>query len=370
MIPVNEPRLDGNEKRYLIECIDTGWVSSEGRFVGEFEREFARKIGRRHAISVSSGSGALDAAVAALQLSSGDEMIMPAFTIISCATAILRSGATPVLVDCDSNTWNMQVSAIEAKITDRTKAIMAVHIYGLPVNMDPVFELARRYKLQIVEDAAEAIGLRYKDRWCGAMGDISIMSFYANKHVTTGEGGMIFTDSDILAHRCQQLRNLCFIPTRRFVHEELGWNLRMCNVQAAIGLAQLEKLDDSIARKRWMGGYYQELLADIPEIELPVDKTSYAENIYWVFGIVIKDGVALDADEFARELAKLGVQTRPYFWPMNEQPVFRSMNLFQNETYPVAERIARRGLYLPTGLSLTEAQIVEVSNAVHQIFGR
>src|SRR5688572_21725238 len=187
MIPVNRPRLDGNEKRYLMECIESGWVSSEGRFVGEFEREFAKKVGRRHAIAVSSGTGALDAALVALKLSPGDEVIIPTFTIICCASAVLRAGAIPVLVDCDPLTWNMDVAAVRSKITPRTKAIMAVHIYGLPVDMDPILDLARQHNLMIVEDAAEAIGLRYKGSWCGAFGDISVMSFYANKHVTTGE---------------------------------------------------------------------------------------------------------------------------------------------------------------------------------------
>jgi perosamine synthetase len=368
MILVNQPRLDGNEKRYLIECIESGWISSEGPFVGKFERQFAQKVGRRHAIAVSSGTGALDAALISLRLSPGDEVIMPTFTIICCASAILRAGATPVLVDCDPQTWNMDVAAVEARITSRTRAIMVVHTYGLPVDMDQILDLARRHNLLIIEDAAEAIGLRYRGRWCGSMGDISAMSFYANKHVTTGEGGMILADDDELAERCRSLRNLCFIPSRRFVHEELGWNLRMCNVQAAVGLAQLERLDDSIAHKRWMGQYYQRQLADVPQIQLPVDVTAYAENVYWVFGIVINENVPLDAEELAKRLATLDVQTRPFFWPMHEQPVLRRMGLFAQESYPVAERIARRGLYLPSGLNLTEADIVSVCQAVKRVF--
>lgn len=367
MILVNQPRLDGNEERYLLECIKSGWISSEGRFVAEFERQFASKVGRRHAIAVSSGTAALDAALACLRLSAGDEVIMPAFTIICCASAILRAGAIPVLVDCDPLTWNMSADDVEARITPRTKAIMAVHIYGLPVDMDPIFELARRHNLLIIEDAAEAIGLRYKGRWCGSLGDISAMSFYANKHVTTGEGGMILTDDDELAERCRSLRNLCFMPERRFVHEELGWNLRMCNLQAAVGLAQLEKLDDSIRRKRKMGLKYQRLLRDIKQIQLPIDTTSYAENVYWVFGVVLNEEARFDAAEFAKELAERGIQTRPFFWPMHEQPVFQRSGLFRKETYPVAERIARRGLYLPSGLSLTDAELNTVCGAVREV---
>ena len=368
MIPVNRPRLDGNEKRYVLECIESGWISSEGRFIAEFERHFARKVGRRHAIAVNSGTGALDAALASLNLSPVDEVIIPAFTIICCASAVLRAGATPVLADSDPQTWNMDVSEVRSRMTPRTRAIMVVHIYGLPVDMDPIVELAREHNLMIIEDAAEAIGLRYKGQWCGSFGDISAVSFYANKHVTTGEGGMIFTDNDELAERCRRFRNLCFIPPRRFVHEELGWNLRMCNIQAAIGLAQLERLDESIELKRWIGQYYQRLLADIAQIQLPVDTLDYAENVYWVFGIVIKEDVPLDAEELAKELAGLGVQTRPFFWPMHEQPVLKAMGLFKGEAYPVAERIARKGLYLPCGLGLTEPEIIEVSNAVHRVF--
>jgi perosamine synthetase len=368
MILVNQPRLDGNEKRYLIECIESGWISSEGPFVGEFERQFADKVGRRHAIAVNSGTGALDAILTSLKLSPGDEVIIPTFTIICCASAVLRAGATPVLVDCDPQTWNMDVSEVRSKITERTKAIMVVHIYGLPVDMDPILDLAQQHNLMIIEDAAEAIGLRYKDHWCGALGDISAMSFYANKHVTTGEGGMILTNNDELAERCRRLRNLCFSPPRRFVHEELGWNLRMCNLQAAVGLAQLERLDDSISRKRWMGQYYQRLLGDIPQIQLPLHKVAYADNIYWVFGIVLNEDVLFDAEDLAKELATLGVQTRPFFWPMHEQPVLKAMGLFRGESYPVAERIARKGLYLPCGLSLTEEEILKVSEAVHYIF--
>jgi perosamine synthetase len=368
MIPVNQPRLDGNEKRYLVECIDSGWISSEGRFVTDLERHFADKVGRRHAVAVNSGTAALEAALVALGLSPGDEVIIPTFTIICCVSAVLRAGATPVLVDCDPDTWNMDVSAIETKITKRTKAIMAVHIYGLPVDMDPILHLAERYNLIVIEDAAEAIGLRYKGRLCGSFGDISAMSFYANKHVTTGEGGMIFTDDDEIAEHCRSLRNLCFNPQRRFVHEELGWNLRMCNLQAAIGLAQLERLDESVARKRWMGHYYQKTLADIPEIQLPLDSTPYADNVYWVFGIVIKEGVPIDGDELARRLQAAGVQTRPFFWPMHTQPVFKAMGLFNGESYPVAERIARKGLYLPCGLALTESEILQVSAALHNVF--
>jgi len=356
-IPVNEPLLDGNEKKYLLECIETGWISSEGPFVKEFEQKFASRVGRKHGIAVTNGTAAIDAAVEALGIGPGDEVILPTFTIISCITQIVRSGATPVLVDSDPITWNMEVGQIEAKITPRTKAIMVVHIYGLPVDMDPVLDIAQRYGLKIIEDAAEMIGQTYKGKPCGSFGDISTFSFYPNKHITTGEGGMIVTDDDVLAETCRSLRNLCFQPQKRFVHERLGWNLRMTNLQAALGLAQLERLDEFVARKRAMGKRYTELLKDLPGLQLPLAKTDYAENIYWVFGLVLNDDVPFDAEEAMRRLAKAGIGTRPFFWPMHEQPVLKRMGLFDGVSFPVAERLARRGFYLPSGISLTDSQI-------------
>lgn len=367
-IPVNEPVLDGNEKKYLAECIETGWISSEGPFIAEFESRFAARVGRRHGIAVCNGSAALDAAVAALGIAAGDEVIMPTFTIISCASAITRQGATPVLVDCDPATWNMNPDSIEARITQRTRAIMVVHLYGLPVDMDPVLDIALRHDLRIIEDAAEMIGQAYRGKPCGSFGEISTFSFYPNKHVTTGEGGMIVTDDDALAERCRSLRNLAFRPPRRFVHEELGWNFRMTNMQAAVGLAQLERLDEFVARKRRIFARYTELLTPIRALQLPVAATEYATNINWVYGVVIDESVPFDAEEAMRRLGELGVGTRPFFWPMHEQPVFQRMGLFVGESHPAAERIARRGFYLPSGLSLLDEQIVRVADAMAQVF--
>jgi perosamine synthetase len=367
-ILVNQPLLDGNEKKYLLECIDTGWISSEGPFVKKFEEQFAARVGRKYGVAVSNGSVALDAAVAALGIQPGDEVILPTFTIISCAAAIVRSGAVPVVVDCDPNTWNMDVSQIEDKITPKTKALMVVHIYGLPVDMEPVLALADRYGLQIIEDAAEMHGQTYKGRPCGSFGAISTFSFYPNKHVTTGEGGMLLTDNEQLAERCRSLRNLCFQPQKRFVHQELGWNLRMSNLQAALGVAQLERLDEFIARKRHIGQRYTELLSDIPGLQLPLPRTDYADNIYWVYGLVLKDEVPFDAEEAIGRLAQYKIGTRPFFWPMHEQPVFRKMGLFDGVSYPVAERIARRGFYIPSGMALTDEQICRVAQVVVEVF--
>lgn len=369
-IPVNTPLLDGNEGRYLQACITSGWISSDGPFVKQFEEQMAARVNRKHGIAVCNGSMALDAAIAALGIQAGDEVIMPTFTIISCAAAVVRAGATPVLVDSDPRTWNMDVARIEERITPRTKALMVVHLYGLPVDMAPVLELAQRYRLFVIEDAAQMHGQTYGQSPCGSFGTLSTFSFYPNKHVTTGEGGMILTDDDDLAERLRSLRNLCFQPSRRFVHEELGWNLRMTNLQAALGLAQLERLDAFIARKRHMGRTYTRLLSGVPGLELPLPATAYADNIYWVYGLVLGEEVPSDAEGMMRQLEERGIGTRPFFWPMHEQPVFRRMGLFEGEHYPVAERLARRGFYIPSGLALTETQMQLVSEGVQQCMSR
>ena len=342
-IPVNEPLMAGNERRYLLECIDTGWISSEGPFVTRFEEELSSKCNRDHGIAVCNGTAALEMAVAALDIGPGDEVILPTFTIISCAAAVVRAGATPVLVDCEPDTWNMDIEQVLNCITDKTKAIMVAHIYGLPVNMDPVLIAAKNNGIFVIEDAAEAHGLEYKGRPCGSLGDISVFSFYPNKLITTGEGGMLVTDDDVLADRCRSLRNLCFHKNQRFVHEELGWNNRMSNLQAAVGVAQLEQLTESTRRKREMGARYNTLLQDIAGLELPLARTQYAENIYWVYGVVLQDTVPFDAKEAMCRLGEAGIGTRPFFWPMHEQPVFKNMGLFRNDFFPVAERIAPPG---------------------------
>jgi perosamine synthetase len=366
-IPVNEPLLNGNEKKYLMECIDTGWISSEGPFVKKFEAKLAQLLGRKHAIAVCNGTVALEVAVAALELQPGAEILMPTFTIISCVAAILRGGLVPVLVDCDPVTWNMDVSQLEAKITSRTAAIMVVHIYGLPVDMAPLEALARKHGLKIIEDAAEMHGQTYAGKPCGSFGDLSTFSFYPNKHITTGEGGMVFTDSDHLAARCRSLMNLCFRPEKRFLHEELGYNFRMTNLQAAVGLAQAERLTEFVELKRAMGKRYTELLSGIPGLQLPLPRTDYAENIYWVFAVVLSDEIPYDAAEVMNRLGKLGVGSRPFFWCMHEQPVLQKMGLFRGESYPVSERIARNGFYLPSGLALTEAQMADVAHKLKQV---
>jgi perosamine synthetase len=366
-IPVNEPFLEGHEKKYLNECIDTGWISSDGPFVKKFEEAFSNIVERQYGIAVTNGTAALDIAVEALGLGYGDEIIVPTFTIISCLHQIVRSGAKPVLVDSDLITWNMDVSQIENKITEKTKAIMIVHIYGLPVDMDPVLKLAKNYNLKVIEDSAQMIGQTYKSKPCGSFGDISTFSFYPNKHITTGEGGMLVTNNKKLAEKCKSLRNLCFKKEQRFVHDNMGWNYRMTNFQAALGLAQLEKLDEVIVKKRSMGKLYTQLLSCIPGVQLPKKNTNYAENIYWVYGLLLNKKHALKAIDVLSFLNSNGVGARPFFYPMHQQPVFRKMHIFDQATYPVSEHLSQNGFYIPSGATLTEKNIYKVVKVIKEI---
>jgi perosamine synthetase len=349
MIPVNEPLLDGNEIKYLTQCIETGWVSSEGPFVERLEHEFAAVSGRRHGVAVCNGTAALQIAIEALDLPVGSEMILPSFTIMSCAFPLVRLGIKPVPIDCDRLTFNSTLAHYEAALTDKTSAIMLVHLYGLPVDLDLVMAWAAKHKLKVIEDAAEVIGQTYKGRPCGSFGDVSTVSFYPNKHITTGEGGMILADDPALRERCRHLRNLAFDPTRRFRHHELGWNYRMTNLQAAVGCAQLEKLSRNVELKRCVGRTYDAALKGARHVTLPVARTDYADNIYWVMNL----------------LRAKGVSTRPFFYPLHQQPVLRDL-------YPdyaacrltVAETLAVKGFYIPSGLGLKHDQISSVAETV------
>lgn len=366
MIPVNEPLIGKKESIYVNECLKTGWISSGGKFITEFEETFATYINKKYGIAVNNGTNALILAFRVLDLPAESEVIIPTFTIISCALACIYNNLKPVLVDCEPDTWNMDVGQIEEKITDKTKAIMAVHIYGHPADMDSLIGITKKYNLYIIEDAAEAIGAEYKGQKCGSFGDLSCFSFYANKTITTGEGGMVLTDDDKLAEKLRLLRNLGFISQRRFYHEELGYNFRMTNIQAAIGLAQLERIEEHINIKRKIGKLYTELLKDISYLQLPVEK-EWAKNIYWMYGIVLDEKKRLDAVGFGKKLLRNGIQTRPFFLGMHEQPAFHKMGLFINEHYPVAERIAKQGLYLPSGLTLKEEEIKKMAKVMEKI---
>jgi perosamine synthetase len=365
MIPVSEPLLDAQARANAIEALDTSWISSEGRFIPEFERRWAEYCGVRHGVSLCNGTAALQLAMEALQLPAGAEVIMPSFTIISCALAVLRAGCVPVLVDCEPDTWCLDVGEIARKITPRTRAIMPVHIYGHMADMVPLMELARSRGLAVIEDAAEAHGAECHGRRAGGIGALACFSFYANKIVTTGEGGRVGTDDEVLAERLRSLRNLAFQRERRFWHTALGHNFRMTNVQAGIGLAQVARIDAHVAHKRRMAALYSERLGKVAGLHLPVERPGF-KNVYWMYAVVLDDAVPFDAAEFAVRLKARGVDTRPFFVGMHEQPVLRERGLFVGEQYPVTDRLARRGLYLPSGLTLDDAQIEWVCAAVRE----
>lgn len=365
-IPVSQPLFISNEKKYLDNCIESGWISSEGPYVKEFEKKFARYVGMKYGISVSSGTAALEVALGALNVKPGDEIIMPAFTIISCALAALAYGATPVFVDCERETWNIDPAQIESKITKKTKAIMAVHIYGHPAPMDPIQAIARRHKIPIVEDAAEAHGAEYKGRKAGSLGDISCFSFYANKIITTGEGGMILTNNKRHAKTAQQLRNLGFDPKRRFYHRKLARNYRMTNLQAAVGVAQLKNINTLVRIKRTNAKLYTRLLNGTKGITLPIEK-AWAKNVYWMYGIILDKSTGYTAAAFAEKLKKRGIETRPFFYPLHLQPILKQYISTSKNSHPISEYIAKQGLYLPSGLALTPAQITYITNSVRAL---
>ena len=317
--------------------------------------------GRNHSFAVCNGSAALELAVQAIGIKPGDEVIMPAFTIISCALAVVRAGAVPVYVDSDPQTWNMQVSQIEELITEKTTAIMAVHIYGITVDMDPLLAIARRYNLKVIEDAAEVIGQTYKGRPCGSFGDISTFSFYPNKHITTGEGGMVLTDQPKIAERCKSMRNLCFGSKDRFKHESMGWNFRMSNLQAAVGVAQLERLTETIEKKISVGRLYLDFLAGLDDFLLPPLQNDFCRNIFWVFGLVSLKHKR-NARWWINELFKKGIGTRPFFHPLNDQPALQPKKIQQKSKN--AKLLSTFGFYLPSGVKLKENQIERVSTSL------
>ncbi len=373
MIPVYEPMFGDREKELLAECIDSGWISSEGPFVRKFEERFSRYVGTRHGVAVSNGTAALEAALYGIGVQQGDEVIMPSFTIISCALAALRLGARPVLVDIDPATWNMDTTQLESKITSRTKVIMPVHIYGLPVDMDPVLECASDHGLQVVEDAAEAHGAEYYSRvkgrrWlkCGSMGDVGCFSFYANKVVTTGEGGMVVTDDTSVAERAASYRNLCFHAKRRFFHTDLCANFRMTNLQAAVGIAQLERIDEVIALRRSFARRYKARLEHTRGIRFQAD-VPYGRSVHWMYAVQLDETLGLDAATMMARLTRNDIGTRPFFLGLHAQPALRARGLFVGEQFPHTDRAHNQGLYLPSGLTLTASQIDRVSDVVREI---
>ncbi|MSR86590.1 DegT/DnrJ/EryC1/StrS family aminotransferase [Candidatus Peribacteria bacterium] len=374
-VPVNEPVITKAAKKYVVDALESGWVSSAGPYIGKFEAAFAEYLGVKHAACVSSGTAALHVALLSIGIGEGDEVIVPDFTMIASVFAILYTGATPVFVDVEPDTYNINVALIEKKITRKTKAIMPVHIYGHSVDMDPLIVLAQKHGLAVIEDAAEAHGAIYKGsstvttggKKCGAMGDIGCFSFYGNKIITTGEGGMVVTDNDALAERVRSLKDLAHSPERRFWHKEVGYNYRMTNLQAALGLGQLESIGEFLKHKEWMAAEYGKRLSGIAGIQLPVTKP-YAHNVHWMYSILIDDDFPMTRDALRVALKEKGIDTRDFFPSSASQPVIRDL-LGKGGTFPVSEHIADRGLYLPSGLALTQEQLEYVCDSLKKIHG-
>ena len=368
-IPVNKPKIFGTEKYYVNECLKTGWISSEGPFVKKFEQIFAKFNNRKYGVAVSNGTAALEVAIKSLNLRKNDEVIIPSFTIISSVLCLIRNGLKPVLVDSDLKNWNMDVSQTISKINKRTKAIIKTHIYGLPVDMSQIINIANKKKIIIIEDAAEMIGQKYKGKKCGSFGAISTFSFYANKHITTGEGGMILMNDKNLYERCKSFRNLCFNTSgNRFNHIDIGWNYRYTNIQAALGLGQMKNIYWIIKRKIEIGKRYYKNLKDNKNIILQDVKTTYAKNIFWVVGILLKNNYKKKRDFITKKLLNNNIQTRNFFYPMHKQKVLLKKKIFSNKMYlPVSEYLSKKGFYLPSGLGITNNEIDIVSKKINEI---
>ncbi len=362
MIPVYEPVLKGNEKKYVMDCLKSNWISSFGKYNYKFEEAFASYCGVKYGVAVTSGTSALHLAAATLKIGKGDEVIIPDFTMIAPALAIAYQGAKPIFVDAEPKTWTINPKKIEEKITKRTKAILPVHIYGHPCDMDPILRIARRYDLYVIEDAAEAHGALYKGKKAGSFGQINAFSFYTNKVVTTGEGGMIVTNDKKLYERAQWLRNFCMDPERRYFHREIGFKYAMTNIQAAIGLAQLEYIEDTIKRKREIAKEYNELLEKIPCITLPYEAEN-VRNVYWMYGILIEDNFGVSRDKVKELLFKRGIDTRFFFTGMHKQPPFKTIGNF-----PVSEALERKGLYLPCSINITKKDLKFVAQSLEDIY--
>ena len=367
-IPVNKPLITKIDRDNVYRVLKKGWISSEGPEVSKFEQNFSQLINRKFSISVSNGTAALEIAIKALGIKKNDEVIIPNFTIISNALAVIRQNAKPVLVDCDLDNWNMIISDIEKKITKKTKAIIATHIYNFPLDMERIIKICKKNKIFLIEDAAEVIGQKYKKKMCGSFGDISTFSFYANKQITTGEGGMISTNNKEINSKCKSLRNLCFGKKDRFNHYDIGWNYRLSNIQATLGLSQLKRIKTIVKRKEQIGKKYYTLLNKNHNIQILKPNCSFAKNIYWVVGIVIKNKkLNIDAKILSQKLIKFGIQTRPFFWPMNKQKALLDLGLFKNQKYPNSEFLSKYGLYLPASLQITDKEIAFICSSINQI---
>ena len=354
ILQVCDTLLDGNELRYLTECIESNWISSGGRFVRAFEERFAAAAGCAHGVACASGTAALHLTLATLGIGPGDEVIVPAFTMIATANAVTYTGARPVLVDAEAESWNLDVAQVEAKVTPHTRAIVAVHTYGHPADMQPLARIADRHRLALLEDAAEAHGASYRGAAVGSLGDAAAFSFYGNKIVTTGEGGMVTTNDDRFAATARRLRDHAFSADRHFWHHDLGFNYRMTNLQAAVGLAQTERLAELVAARRRNARRYGERLAGLRGLTLPGERPDVA-SVFWMYALLVEDDFGCTRDELRRRLARQGIETRTFFIPVHLQPIY--FRRYRGERYPVAEELCRKGMYLPSGPALAAAEI-------------
>ena len=365
-LPVSKPEVTTNDIKFVNKVLKKGWISSDGPEVKIFETEFSKKVKRKFSIAVSNGTAALEIAIKALNIKKGDEIIIPNFTIISNALAVIKQNAKPVLVDCNLDTWNMKIEDIEKKINKRTKALIVTHIYSFSNDMDKIIKICKKNKIFLIEDAAEVVGLKYKNKFCGSFGDISTFSFYANKQLTTGEGGMISTNSKILNDRCRSLRNLCFGTTNRFNHNDIGWNYRITNVQAALGISQLKRLDSIVKKKMYIGNYYYKKLSNNKNIYITPPKIAHYKNIYWVVGILIRNKKIL-ASKIIEKLKSHGIGARPFFWPMHEQKIFNKMKIFQKHKYPNSSYLARYGFYIPSYLQIKKTEMDYIISKINKL---
>jgi perosamine synthetase len=366
IIPVSKPFVSKKNIIAINRVLKNGWISSNGPELKKFENEFSKLVDRKYSTTVSNGTAALEIAIKALGIKKNDEVLIPNFTIISNALAVLRQGAKPVLLDCNLENWNINIDDIEKKITNKTKAIIITHIYSFPNDMDKILKICKKHKILLIEDAAEVLGLSYKDRKCGSFGDISTFSFYANKQITTGEGGMISTDNKRLHAKCNSLKNLCFGKINRFNHEDIGWNYRLTNIQAALGLSQLQDIKKTVKKKMEIGNHYYQGLSLNKNIQILPPTNTYAKNIYWVVGILIKNR-KMKASTLAKKLLAKGIGTRAFFWPMHEQIIFKKMKLFNKTKFPNSSYLARYGLYLPSYLQLKKKNIERIISIINKI---
>jgi perosamine synthetase len=366
-IPVSIPEISNQDIKIVNSVLKKGWISSDGPEVKLFEKEFSKKIKRKYSVAVSNGTAALEIAIKALNLRKNDEVIIPNFTIISNALAVIKQNLKPVVIDCELDTWNIKIDELEKKITNKTKAIIITHIYSFSNDMDRIIKLCKKRKIFLIEDAAEVIGLKYKNKYCGSFGDISTFSFYANKQLTTGEGGMISTNNLKFYNKCKSLRNLCFGENQRFNHEDIGWNYRITNIQAALGISQLKRLERVVKRKMEIGNYYFKRLSKNKNLLMTKPKNSFSKNIYWVVGIVIKNKKML-ASKVIKKLASHGIGARPFFWPMHEQKVFKKMKIFSQKKYPNSSYLGRYGFYIPSYLKITNSEMNYVISIINKLF--